>query len=138
MSTEQQAKLLEEIAAVMRERPEDWWLEFEVRSKLDGWHDTNRGQVEWFVFNRPLALRRRPRTITIAGIEVPEPMREAPPVGARYWVVDPTYKKPFRINHWDGGAFELRQLKRGFCHYTEGAAQQHARALILASGGEVE
>ena len=138
MNTEQQAALLEEIAQVMRERPEDWWREFQVRSNLDGWHDTNRGQVEWFVFNRPLALRRRPRTITIAGIGVPEPMREAPPVGTECWRVDLRGEPLAMRIIWDDVGAEKLWLRRGLLHRTEEAAQQHARALILASGGEVE
>ena len=72
MSAEQQAQLLEEIAAVMRERPEDWWLEFERR-----WHAPDcvgawipargSGQVWIALHDSEWEVRRRPRTITISG-----------------------------------------------------------------------
>ena len=66
MSTEQQAKLLEEIAAVMRERPEDGFLQFERRCQSH-W----RSITSWRYLMSDLkdcpGDVRRPRTITIAG-----------------------------------------------------------------------
>ena len=143
MSTEQQAKLLEEIAAVMRERPEDWWLEFERR-----WHAPDcvgawipargSGQVWIALHDSEWEVRRRPRTITIAGIEVPEPMREAPPKGANIYIADLLKRALVTCSSWDGTRWDFLQLQRGHCHLTREAAQQHARALIIASGGKVE
>ena len=142
MSTEQQAQLLEEIAAVMRERPEDWWREFEFYAYKDGAHETGEWLHCWNKY-QPVnslvddRLRRRPRTITIAGIEVPEPMWEAPLAGAQYFVPHLTTPALSAQYHWDDDAVAQRNFSRGLCHHTPEAAKQHARALILASGGEV-
>ena len=141
MNTEQQAQLLEEIAAVMRERPKDWWREFEI-------NNTGRAiKPCWFSPKSPgqvldsLAeahVRRRPRAITIAGIDVPEPMWEAPPVGAEYYEADTTLPQLAYKYRWTGEEADLRKLKRRRCHLTREAAEAHARAEIIASGGEVE
>ena len=138
MNTEQQAKLLEEIAAVMRERPEDWWREFDGECPHRGWLPIRAPNEVWGLMEDGVLVRRRPRTITIAGIEVPEPMREAPPVGTRYFVTNPGGYVFATANDWEDDAADHHLLSRGLCHRTMEAAGQHARALILASGGEVE
>lgn len=78
-------------------------------------------------------FRVKPETIAINGIEVPEPVRVAPPDGTKYWFVVLS-----DIGHlWQGRDSDLLRLKQARCHLTQEAAEQHARALILASGGEV-
>lgn len=88
-----------------------------------------------------IEFRVKPETITINGIEVPAPMRVAPPKGETYWFVCFSsgggpygHTTPTR---WAGDRYELDRLKQARCHLTQEGAQQHARALILASGGEV-
>ena len=80
MNTEQQAQLLEEIATVMRERPEDWWREFEWTPSGESgpWEvcENKHQPVNAALDNR---LRRRPRTITINGevsVETAKAVRE--------------------------------------------------------------
>ena len=136
MNTEQQAALLEEIAQVMRERPEDWWREFEFR--CGGWNTAESGTSVLRAVAGGSHVRRRPRTITIAGIEVPEPMREAPTRGTQYHCPDLLMRGLTSWAGWSEAKTDYQSLARGICHYTEEAAQQHARALIIASGGEVE
>ena len=131
-------KLLREVADVMEERPEDGYLEFERRC-YSHW----RPHTSWLyllgdIRDCPGSVRRRPRTITIAGIEVPEPMREAPPKGTQYHCPDLLERGEVSWVNWSGQSLDYQYLARGICHYTEEAAQQHARALIIASGGEVE
>ena len=138
MNTEQQAKLLEEIAAVMRKRPEDWWREFQYLDNTNIWFDAQHALAVWAAFINEMPVRRRPRTITIAGIEVPEPMREAPPKGANIYIADLLKRALVTCSSWDGTRWDFLQLQRGHCHLTREAAQQHARALIIASGGKVE
>ena len=131
--------LLREIADAAQQNPEEGFMEFEwstPRSPFfindDGWAELCRR-----VGDPDYTVRRRPRTITIAGIEVPEPMRTAPPGGTTYWVADPRRFKAHRVQ-WDGVPSEYWCLRRGLCHLTKEAAETHARALIIASGGEVE
>ena len=66
MNTEQQAQLLEEIATVIRERPEDWWRGFEGIDFSKKWKPFESAS-DVFAALGSQDVRRRPRTITIAG-----------------------------------------------------------------------
>lgn len=55
-------------------------------------------------------------------IDVPEPMTEAPEVGADYWRVVVGNKAPNALD-WDGYDWELRWLKAGICYDNEADAQ---------------
>jgi hypothetical protein len=86
----------------------------------------------------PSRYRVKPATITINGVEVPEPVREALEHGQEYWVVNPLNGGGFNGGVWDeNNIFCVNWLKRGLIHLTKESAEQHARALIMASGGEV-
>jgi len=132
------ASRLREVADEMERSPDEGFREFEwaiPQSPFvineDGWTELCRR-----VGDPVYTVRRRPRTITIAGIEIPEPMREPPPLGTRYWCADVVFG--VYATEWDGIRDEYRWLRRGLCHCTKRAAEEHVRALILASGGEVE
>ena len=76
---------------------------------------------------------------SINGYEYPEPVREPLELGQCYWVPFPaedelTYVEGFK---WSGGRVDMTWLKRGLIHLTPEAAVAHARAIILAGGGEV-
>lgn len=79
--------------------------------------------------------RRRPRVIVINGIEVPEPMREAPDRGTKYfapalsWVSGLRGETEERCT-WTGDPGDRRMLEFGFCHATREAAELHAKALL--------
>ena len=134
------ASLLQEIADAAQQNPEEGFMEFEwatPRSPFfindDGWAELCRR-----VGDPDYTVRRRSRTITIAGIEIPKPMRTAPPVGATYWIADPLHRVKVSRMQWDGLNHEPEWLRCGFCHLTKEAAETHSRALIIASGGEAE
>ena len=67
-----------------------------------------------------------------------EYQRVAPKDDTRYWI-------PITYDHtvlaedylWVGGKTDLIWLRRGLVHLTREAAEAHARAIILAGGGEV-
>lgn len=67
-------------------------------------------------------------------MDVPEPMRVAPPMDTHYWVVDIFAVALSRLS-WAGNPADARWLKFGMCHLTKEAAEQHHKALILVSGG---
>ena len=104
---------------------------------------TSGGRVDSWIITISLAvrgyLRLRPRTINIGGVEVPEPMRMRPPVGVGYWLVSLNNKNGSpEPAEWEETPVEYCWLRRGLCHRTREAAEKHIRALILASGGEVD
>ena len=134
------ASLLREIADEMERSPEEGFKQYEWSTTQrpfvineDGWAELCRR-----VGDPAYTVRRRSRTITIAGIEIPEPMRTAPPVGATYWIADPLHRVKASRMRWDGLNHEPEWLRCGLCHLTKEAAETHSRALIIASGGEVE
>ena len=131
------AALLREIAEVMEECPGDWWRHF------------HRARYSWVeVYRDPLKMmsdvldghdvRRTPSVIWIGDVEVPEPMRRPPELGKTYYIADPGGITLCDELTWDGDSLDRMWLKRQRCHMTPEAAQAHARAEIIASGGEVE
>lgn len=84
--------------------------------------------------------RRAPRTIRIGDREVPEPLREAPAVGTKYWVLhllcsSPKHASSFK---WTDHENDRLWLASGLVHLTAEAATAHAEALIAlsAKGGD--
>lgn len=79
-------------------------------------------------------VRRKPKTIRIGEMEVPEPMRVAPPDGTIFWLVetnaDVSYPRP-----WSCGRAQERWLAYGLCQATEKGAIDQRRAMILSVGG---
>lgn len=77
-------------------------------------------------------------TRSINGHEYPEPERVAPSVGTPYWYSNP-YTDDIQAwgDTWSDQEFQHRFLRKGLVHLTREAAEAHARAIILAGGGEV-
>jgi len=116
--------------ALTTDKPWEYW-EFS--------HDS----VTWEpLFNNPgwikdTTYRRKPQTIKIGEHEFPMPMREAPALGAMYWVVELTNSDVASETQWVNDSSDRLWLQRGLCHTTEEAALQHAKALIAISGGQL-
>ena len=72
--------------------------------------------------------RRKPRTININGIEVPEPLREAPEIGSYFWVPNIPIPSPYRLS-WEGKEVDFLALRAGLAYRTKEAADTHGRAL---------
>lgn len=64
------------------------WERWEMRPPSRVWLNCV-GHPIWAI---DIQYRRKPRTININGFNVPEPMRHAPPLASRYWVVDLTVR----------------------------------------------
>jgi hypothetical protein len=78
----------------------------------------------------------KPRTITVNGIEVPEPVRNRPDEGDELWAADVTADDdgaPVRLFVWFDDGFDNRIFRRGLIHRTREAAEAHVRALLAAS-----
>lgn len=81
--------------------------------------------------------RRKPRTIRIGEIDIPEPVREPLQNGEKYFVpaIDCGYDNIDSFE-WDGDSTDKRLLKQGMVHITEEAAREHAKALIALTAKE--
>lgn len=110
----------------------------DARETICPWErwECRRGNKEWQgmfsipSWNPDYQYRRKPRTITINGREVPEPMRQAPKVGDTFYsavIFSNGLSYEFR---WAGSATDRRILSRGLAHATEEAAIAHAEALL--------
>ena len=82
--------------------------------------------------------RIKPRTIRIGEIDVPEPVRVALNVGETYYIVQDSAETISMEFTWASDSVDNRLLSRGLIHLTREAAELHAKALILVSGGRVE
>lgn len=76
-------------------------------------------------------LRVKPTTITVNGIEVPEPLRDFSTIRDYYWAVSP-FKGACMITYCADLA-DQHALKSGLCHATKEAAQAHFEAIISTS-----
>lgn len=74
--------------------------------------------------------RRKPRTISINGIDVPEPVREPLENGQRCFIPEIGGMLLYSLTEWDGGGIDYRLLERGMIHLTKEAAIAHAKALL--------
>jgi len=106
------------------------------------WEFSHDSEVWEPLFNNPgwfenATYRRKPQTIKIGEHEFPMPMREAPKMGATYWVVELTNSNVADEIQWVNDRLDKAWLQRGLCHATREAALQHAKALIVISGGQL-
>lgn len=111
----------------------DGW---EYMAVPDGrWINMATGSVYWVIHAPDLfAVRRKQKMLSINGHEFPEPMRDEPKDGEKYWLANPSDVMAFKFV-WSGDASDKRWLSLGLCHSTSEAAEAHCRAIILASGG---
>jgi len=112
---------------------EDWletnkpWERWRFRIPGGEWKDFTRSHPTWSEIHE---YRRKPKTITINGFDIPEPMRESPINGTIYWVVDFYSDKGAEDFKWNDDAFDFKMLAKSICHSTEEAAKLHAKALL--------
>lgn len=71
-----------------------------------------------------------PKTITVNGFEVPEPMIEAPKDGQRYFLASPASSLYFISSDWNDEDFDHRYISRGLVHSTKEAAIAHSKAML--------
>jgi len=80
--------------------------------------------------------RIKPRTIRIGDIDVPEPVREPLMNGDIYYY--PSNTNGVMSATWWGDTSDRNRLRHNMIHLTKEAAELHAKALILVSGGRVK
>lgn len=79
----------------------------------------------------------KPRAITVAGVELPEPLREAPAMGEAYWLTDITEERGVYKNTWTDHPIHLHNLKRGGVFRTKEDALAWFEFEVKQRGGEV-
>ena len=125
------ADLMMIYAGQAAEMDEPWKL-WELRSPGFKWITCNK-HPEWRKENE---YRQIPKTISINGFEVPEPMREKPEIGDHYWCIDPSEDELCDLMCWDGDSYDMNRFKNGLCHLTRDNCIAHAKALFSFSEEE--
>ena len=103
----------------------------ETDKPWERWEFSYRGQKYTSLHKHPSwhkdnKYRRKPKTILIGEYEVPEPCREVPAPGQKFWAVNPFTGPQGFI--WDGSEEDFHALKSGFVLLTEEAAEKHYEA----------
>lgn len=81
------------------------------------------------VWDKHTEYRQIPKTININGHEVPEPMRDRPEIGSRYYFVSARIDCS-DTQTWTNDDTDNLRLQLGLCHLTKEAAIAHAKALF--------
>ena len=105
------------------------WRQWQFRSNdKSDWVDA----IGALPFNGDYDYRRKPRVIIINGIEVPEPMREKPENGTRYFYpcIPNGFCGEVGERRWDDDSDDQNMLSSGVIHLTREAAGLHAKALL--------
>ncbi len=91
-------------------------------------------------FNDPETdWRVKPRSIMIGDMEVAYPLTDGPERGTSVFIAAPMTSSLYAEMTWSNvSQFCEKVLLRGFVHLNPRAAIDHAKALILVSGGRVE
>lgn len=115
--------------AATTDKPWDLWEYFSDNE----WYKLT-GSPAW---DEGTKYRRKPRTIRISEIGIPEPVREQLKNGENYFVpaIDCGNCHANRFS-WDNDSTDNRLLRQGVVHLTNGAALAHAKALIALTENE--
>lgn len=105
------------------------WERWEFKSSDTGFNKCLK-HPEW---NDHFEYRRKPKTITVNGIEVPEPIRETPKIGDQYYLAYPVSSSEFVRYFWANVPEEKSWIEKGLLHFTKEAAIAHAQAMIAPS-----
>ena len=119
------AKIIMEWAQMMQ-LPESEWRDVEFRYG-DTWMSVDKGDAP--AFNAHKEYRFKPRTIRIGDIDVPEPMRERPVMGSRYFSVEGLDECVWN-REWIDDYRDNARLARGLIHETRENAELMLKALL--------
>jgi hypothetical protein len=102
---------------------ENWQYQHEHN---DDWHNATRE----LAFSSHYKYRRKPKTIIINGIEVPEPVRHRLDPKVEFYIPELNVEKLYVRSFWSNHAKDYIWLQRGIIHLTAEAAEIHAKALL--------
>ena len=105
------------------------WEHWEFKVGVNGFNECLK-HPEW---REDFEYRRKPKTITVNGIEVPEPIRETPKVGEEFFLANAASFTLFNHYQWTNQKYDNEWLNKGLLHFTEEAAIAHAKALLAPS-----
>lgn len=102
---------------------------WEYQNNSTDWEDLS-DHPSW---HKCCGYRRKPQTILVNGIEVPEPVRKPLKESESYWLAVPTNRNRAVLTTWLGDADDAIFLHNGLVHLTKEAAVLHAEAMLKPS-----
>ncbi|MCC8364943.1 hypothetical protein J8V57_01385 [Xenorhabdus sp. PB61.4] len=105
------------------------WAHFQYREYNDEeWSDCTGPVQFWFDHE----YRLKPKTIKIGDIEIPEPARNPPEYGTKYYqvVINCNGQMDILFYLWKNSIIDNAKLENGLIHFAPKAAELHAKALI--------
>lgn len=102
------------------------WERWECSNGSDEWMTLMVNPLWFLDYN----YRRKPRTILINGIEVPEPYYGDIDDYTYYYFIDFSSFAGYSKSYWDGDVLDMNRKVNGSLHLTEENARKHAEALL--------
>ena len=106
------------------------WERWELRSMDSEQWQACGGRIS---FSERCEYRRKPRTMTYT-VTIQDPLREAPEVGEKYWLVEPYSEKLAHEYTWAGDEIDMLWLNHGLCFATKEDAIAAAKAMLPVKG----
>lgn len=105
------------------------------RDSADPWetHCTGADGMTTCGFKPEFETRIKPRTVTVAGVELPEPLRVAPKYNEVVWLFNPYYQagdEGCARWLWTSSKVDKRYLESGLLHSTREAAEKWREFLL--------
>lgn len=112
------------------------WLRWEYKGRVrENWHTLTTHPV----WAEHFEYRRKPTTIKVPAVELPEPLRVEPKEGQAYYTIDGSGNGFFACGDvWRGSACQKRWLTAGQIFSTREACQAWADHFNAALKGEVK
>lgn len=109
-----------------------WVVIAAAKGEVIQYQDSNG---EWFDkpsygFIPSRKYRVKPKTINIAGFEIPSPETEPLMPRDRYFVPNTALERGYDYKYWVNAPRDMRVLKNGLVHRTKDAAVAHTKALL--------
>lgn len=82
-------------------------------------------------FANACQFRIAPRMIVVNGVHVSAPETEAPKLGQRYFISDPTYEQGFSEVTWRNDIADNKYLRIGIVYLKKESARARANAMLI-------
>lgn len=107
--------------------------QIEGKNEKDQWCVVDSNIVLYGIYSTgkvDLNIRVKPKTISINGHEVPEPVKVKPEIGTKYYIPSFTRGPNYDWETFLNVAYDDAIFNKGLMHLTAEAAQKHAEALL--------
>ena len=135
MTAHPNAHILAQLAEIAKTDPEPW-KRLEVQDIYGNWVKCG-SQIT--LLNPNVALRIKPATVNIGGVELEGPLREAPDDGTKLWLLfDPTPTSYAPLTFFQSPPEHIRWLSERRLFASKEARDKYQDALMKLANGETK